>query len=217
MTATVTGPATSTPQLDAFLREFTFLSNHFDFNWKKPITHRVSRINSSILDVCAIGEYPKGLYIGQRYVTDPDETIVLFDKNGSRIGDVGRAVITKEIDVTTGFWWDRKTHVKTVKETTYFMESIWDCLKRLGDAVNEVHYIVRTNFRNQYSHKPTIVVYKAPKGMSIMEFMDSEIKEATLAVATEIMEIDGNKPCCKCHYALPQEANFCSSCGHPQK
>jgi hypothetical protein len=156
--------------VDVIFQQFSFLKEHYN---KAVLTNaRVNRIDTAL--ACKECHFE---CLGLLPVSRISEDIRLFDENGNFLVRLG----LKERRRLFG--------IRLLPNKELEGEQVWDAMRR---TTKPVCYIVALYFvfRSDEGHVRELVVYKPPKGMTVTEWLEEQIRRARGEVAKDIAVID---------------------------
>ncbi len=165
-------------KIQAFLEEFPWIRKHVG----RPITQAyVSRIAPQLLeqvlqryDICPVPQETD-------YVS---EYAFLLDKDGQRVDSETEEMIHRKKYFFFGPV-ETKKKARTVLGVVSPRSSIQSRLCELGKKAQSVHFILSYS---EYTH--AVIVYKQPQGMTIQDWVRSQIEAEKAQIKSACAEID---------------------------
>ena len=173
-------------RVQAIFAELPWLSDYFDKTWVQ--TARVERVDLDILKVVPVNKC--GPYQGQPRWTQHNYGFwSLFNERGEKLAEVGVVNVPLQYQPISRWrrWLERRNPSRHYVEGSNFRlmwieESVGDAILHLDEKAKEVFYVV--------TGSSELIVYKPPKGFTLMGWVEEKIRQARVKVQDELAAID---------------------------
>lgn len=163
-------------KIDGFMMEFPWIKALVHLYIKYPDVRQVyvSRIDGHVLNLT-----PEKRDIGDLIPWYERDTILLLDHQGEVVSKMCNGIRRQY------FFFGKKVPYSFKVSGITRKESIGEMLAKLGDAANDVRYIL------YYSNgKTALILYKAPKNVGILDWIELQTKSESVHFRNNISDID---------------------------
>jgi len=168
-------PLSDEAEVQALFREKPFLANFISS--QKVLSVKLCLAGCNLLTMQGDGRDRS-----QRFGKEFGSRIFLIDDNGCLIVEVGRKDVVKR-----GFFGGRR------KKVLFIDENVGEAINRVSvEARDRIVYALVIEFVSHYETdiKKTLILFKAPAGMNLLQIIEADIKNAQAELNQMIGAID---------------------------